>query len=335
MQTLIISAGEAGQRFDKFLGKYFRDASAGFLYKMLRKKNITLNGRKAAGSEILKEADEIAVFMSDETIRKFRGVSVRTEEPGTFVPDVLFRSRDILVLNKPAGMLVQPGNTSEPSVADHLPGWMLEHGYLSEEELRAFRPAPANRIDRNTSGIVLCGTSYAGLRVLSEIIRNGALKKSYFVLTAKTDLKDGVYTAWARKKAAGNMMEVKDAPEPGYARMVTGLTAVCHGRSLSLLRIELITGRTHQIRAHLGHLGAFVAGDRKYGSAPLNRKLASAYGVNRQLLHACEAVFPPEAAEKCEFPPGGRVRAPLPGDFLRVLKGEGMIIPEGFAHPGA
>lgn len=327
MQTLIITNEEAGQRFDKFLKKYLREAPPGFLYKMLRKKNIKLNGAKAEGKEILREGDSVSFYLSDETLEKFRGSPVSVSaQPGGKVPGFLVNREGILILNKPAGMLVQPDGSSAVSVADALPGWLLAGGFLTEEDLRAFRPAPANRIDRNTSGIVLCGTTLNGLRVLSDAIRERRIAKTYFVLAGGTVPEDGIYTAWAEKDAGTNTVRVHDHPGEGMKEMITGIRLVSWSPSVSLFEIDLVTGRPHQIRSHLKHLHAFTAGDRKYGDPALNRTLASRFGTDRQLLHAYSVTFPED------FPAGtlaGKtVRAPLPDDFRRVMDAYGLSCPD-------
>lgn len=151
MKEFQITENEAGQRFDKYLAKLLRNAPKSFFYKMLRKKNITLNGRKATGNEKLNTGDQIRLFLSDETFSKFS----QQEQTARAVTDldIIYEDTDILLINKPAGMLSQPDDTKEPSMVEYLIGYLLQNGSLTEENLRTFHPSVCNRLDKNTSGV--------------------------------------------------------------------------------------------------------------------------------------------------------------------------------------
>ena len=162
MKEFQITENEAGQRFDKYLAKLLRNAPKSFFYKMLRKKNITLNGRKATGNEKLNTGDQIRLFLSDETFSKFS----QQEQTARAVTDldIIYEDTDILLINKPAGMLSQPDDTKEPSMVEYLIGYLLQNGSLTEENLRTFHPSVCNRLDKNTSGVIAAGKSLAGLQ---------------------------------------------------------------------------------------------------------------------------------------------------------------------------
>ena len=174
MQEIHISGNEAGQRLDKLLGKFLSDAPKSFLYKMMRKKNITLNGKKAEGSEKLKEGDCVKLFLSDETIAKFSGTVSDTakaeqrvrqaayREVKKQMPEILYEDENILLFNKQPGLLSQRAKPSDISAVDCLIAYLLETGALTPEMLRTFRPSVCNRLDRNTSGILAAGKSLAG-----------------------------------------------------------------------------------------------------------------------------------------------------------------------------
>ena len=197
MIELRIKENEAGQRLDKYLHKYLKEAGTGFLYKMLRKKNITLNGKKASGSEKLCVGDVVRLFLSDETIEKFGGrCGLEMETAGTEERElrqysmayrrfgeleILFENHHILVVNKPSGILTQKAGAEDVSLNEWLTGYMLESGALSEEELHTFHPSVCNRLDRNTSGMVICGKTLAGSQAMSGILRNRSLRKFYLV----------------------------------------------------------------------------------------------------------------------------------------------------------
>ncbi|MDO4619575.1 MAG: RluA family pseudouridine synthase [Lachnospiraceae bacterium] len=328
MTELIVKKEESGQRLDKFLKKYLREAPDSFLYKMLRKKNITLNGKKSQGREALAEGDVIRLFLSDETVEKFRGTGSVQPAAGTGKvpePQVVFENAAVLFYNKPAGLLVQPDASGAPSIAQQLQGWLLARKGIDRELLRAQRPAPVNRLDRNTTGLVLCGKTLQGLQLLSQAVRERSVQKKYLVLAGKLPvgekmLQDGIYKAFAVKDEKHNRMQLFGSEQEGSVMMLTEIRTLAEGDSLNLLEIGLITGRTHQIRAHLRYLGMPVAGDPKYGDPEVNEKLKKTCGVRRQLLHAAAILFPED--EALGELSGMVQKAPLPDDFLKVLQKE-------------
>ncbi len=201
MIVLEIKQNQAGQRLDKFLGKFLPEAPAGFFYKMLRKKNITLNGKKAEGREVLRQEDQVTLWLADETILKFGGFLLppQSADPGDRKQTesellysrafeklqgvtVIYEDAHVLILNKPAGMLTQQARTGDLSLNEWMVGYLLHSEALAPSELRLFRPSVCNRLDRNTSGLVLCGKSLPGSQALSELIRSRALRKFYRTL---------------------------------------------------------------------------------------------------------------------------------------------------------
>ena len=347
MTEIRISSREAGQRIDKYLKKYFPLAPGSFIYKMLRKKNITLNGKKAAGSEIIENGDVIKLFLSDETISSFRrkGETVPDKESSAcagsvssgsgsvpygsgsvpyatgLVPSgsgsmtVLYEDGDIALFVKPAGMLSQPGNGHELSAADLIPEILLSSGCLHEDDLRAFHPAPLNRLDRNTSGILLCGLSMKGAQTISRLIRSGEMKKEYLAIVQGNGLKDGTYSAYAVKDPKHNRMLLSSQPSKNAVDMVTGFHVLGTSDHFSLVKATLITGRTHQIRAQLSWLGFPVAGDRKYGTGSAGSESFPKPG--RQMLHAFRVTFP-ENTDPCPEISGKIFTADVPDDFRKM-----------------
>ena len=175
MKVLVITEKEAGQRLSKLLSKYLNLAGNGFLYKMLRKKNITLNGRKCDGTEKVKEGDEIRLFLSDETIEKFSQVQVQKVKKKTL--DIIYEDRHILLINKPAGMLSQKAREADESLVEYVTDYLLKNGSLTMEDLKTFRPSVCNRLDRNTSGLVAAGKSLPGLQIMSAVFRDRSIHK--------------------------------------------------------------------------------------------------------------------------------------------------------------
>ena len=180
MKEFQITDNEAGQRFDKYLAKLLGNAPKSFFYKMLRKKNITLNGKKASGNEKLQTGDQIKLFLSDDTFAKF-SQQQQTARAVTDL-DILYEDSDILLINKPVGMLSQPDDTKEPSLVEYLIGYLLNNGSITEEGLRTFHPSVCNRLDKNTSGIVAAGKSLAGLQELSSLFHDRTIHKDYLCI---------------------------------------------------------------------------------------------------------------------------------------------------------
>ena len=326
MTEIRISSREAGQRIDKYLKKYFPLAPGSFIYKMLRKKNITLNGRKAAGSEIIENGDVIKLFLSDETISSFRrkGETVPDKESsagagsvssGSGSMTVLYEDGDIALFVKPAGMLSQPGNGHELSAADLIPEILLSSGCLHEDDLRAFHPAPLNRLDRNTSGILLCGLSMKGAQTISRLIRSGEMKKEYLAIVHGNGLRDGTYSAYAVKDPKHNRMLLSGQTATNAVDMMTEFQVLGISDHFSLVKATLITGRTHQIRAQLSWLGFPVAGDRKYGTGSAGSESFPKPG--RQMLHAFRVTFP-ENTDPCPEISGKIFTADVPDDFRKM-----------------
>ena len=321
MRDLTIGKNEAGQRMDKYLKKYFPEAGSGFLYKMLRKKNILLNEKKADGKEMLKQGDCIRLYLAEETIEKFRGAQKtpavsQKKTPGVKL-DVIYEDEHVVMVNKPAGMLSQKAKPSDQSLVEYL----LDTGAISEQELETFHPAPCNRLDRNTSGLVLCGKSLAGLQALSEALKLRTMKKYYLALVLGKVDQPGHQKAWLCKDTKTNQVKVSTRQMPGSSPIETAWEPVWSNGQETLLKVELITGKSHQIRCHLASLGYPLAGDPKYGNARWNAGLKQEYGLKRQFLHAWQVEFP-QMSGALETLSGKCFTAPLPKELERITEGE-------------
>ena len=183
MKETIIKENESGQRLDKYLKKYLPQAPGSFIYKMLRKKNITLNGKKAAGQEKLNTGDSIKFFLAEETIDKFTGNAAASESyPVKKDLEIIYEDDNILLINKPAGMLSQKAKKEDVSLVEYVIGYLLSNGSVTKEELLTFHPGICNRLDRNTSGMVVAGKSLAGLQIMGEAFKERTLAKYYLCL---------------------------------------------------------------------------------------------------------------------------------------------------------
>lgn len=316
-----INKNEANQRFDKYLKKLLKNAPDSFIYKMLRKKNIVLNGKKSDGKEMLQVNDEIKLFLSDETFEKFSGQKVvahadstkaivQTQASGQNLEayqkayhalqhmNIVYENEDILVVNKPAGVLSQKASPTDVSVNEWLIGYMLDQGQITGEELLTFKPSICNRLDRNTSGMVVCGKSLAGSQLMSQMIKEKSLEKYYScIVGGRVELRTRV-TGYLYKKEAQNQVviysseeEIPKSQKKDAVYIDTAFRTEQQTNGLTKLEVQLFTGKTHQIRAHLASLGHPILGDTKYGFEKMNREYRKK-GVIAQLLHAKRLVFP-------------------------------------------
>ena len=334
MKEFRIKKNEAGQRFDKYLAKLLPCAPKSFLYRMLRKKNIVLNGGKAQGPEIIREGDLVRLFLADDTFDKFskrpdteNSLSPENERLLTSVKPAfdspVYADHDVMLINKPCGILSQKAGKDDASLNEFLVRWWLESGAGTEEDIRTFRPAVMNRLDRNTTGIVLCGLSLPGEQFLAEILRDRSAKKVYRTLVFGCP-KDGVFTAWHQLSGKDGLVRISDGQTQGASQIRAGIRTIARRNGMAYLEIDLLTGKKHQIRAHLAHLGFPVAGDGKYGFREKNRELQKRFGLRAQLLHAYRFSFPEQVEGRFAYLAGRNFTAPLPDFFNTVLKGLGF-----------
>lgn len=337
MREFIIGPNEAGQRLDKYLKKILPNASSGFLYKMLRKKNITCNKTKMTGREQVKKGDKIQVFFSEETLQKFM------QDPEVLQAEyellkklpmegiqVVYENEDILLADKPYNMLSQKAKENDFSANEYLLGYLIRSGSLELEDFTSFRPSVCNRLDRNTTGLLLMGKSLKGSQMLSQALKERTIRKFYRALVVGEVKERAHLSGYLRKDERTNKVEIlsidtgmalDDLQEGERAALhqkledasyiETAYEPVAYRNGVTELEIHLITGRTHQIRAHLASIGHPIIGDMKYGDEKVNHDYYEAYHVTHQLLHAF----------RLEFPDGREFMAPLPKLFDFVMKG--------------
>ena len=332
MREIVIEKNEAGQRLDKFLAKYMNEAAKSFFYKMMRKKNITLNGKKCEGNEKLAEGDVVKLFLAKDTIEKFS--SVQVQEVKKVDLDILYEDDEIILVNKPAGMLSQKAKETDESLVEYLIDYLLGSGKLTESGLRAFRPSVCNRLDRNTSGIVAAGKSLAGLQMLSGVFKDRSIHKYYQCLVSGEIRDVKTVDGWLLKDEKKNQVRILTEAEAKRfggrggdeepKRIRTKYEPIATDGRFTLLKVTLLTGRSHQIRAHLASLGHPIVGDFKYGG--VSKVNPSGRTVKYQLLHSYRLEFP-KLAEPFVYLSGRVFEAPLPGYFGSVLKETGIRSP--------
>lgn len=310
MRELSIGKNEAGQRFDKYLKKLLCQAPGSFIYKMLRKKNIVLNGKKATGAERLAVGDQVKLYLSDETYCKFSlsrpGSSARYLPPVDLehLPfTVLYENEDILLIDKPAGMLSQKAKPEDISANEYILSYLAASGAYQNGQDEAFCPSVCNRLDRNTSGILIAGKTLKGLQETAEQLKAREIEKYYRCIVSGNLTEVRRIKGYLRKDREENKVRILKEPETKEDKPVeTEYVPVRQYKGATLLEVRLITGRTHQIRAHLASIGHPVLGDAKYGTETKGKR-------HTLFLHAY----------RVRFPDGTMVTAPLPDAFVKLL----------------
>lgn len=306
MYQVKITDKDAEQRLDKYLHRILPKAGSGFIYKMLRKKNITLNDKKADGSERIVKGDSITIYFSDETLAKFMGKHKQefdTEHATNYLSayekiqgvHILYENDHILLADKPSGILSQKAERNDYSLNEWLIGYLLTSGAVTEEDLAVFKPSVCNRLDRNTSGIVLCSKTLNGARLLGDVLKNRTLHKYYRLYVKGVVEDEQLIEGCLIKDEEHNKVyiePVKALNENRSSYIKTGYRPIKAERDKTLLEVELFTGKTHQIRAHLASIGHPLLGDPKYGDTAWNEEYRKKYNVRTQLLHAYKVVFP-------------------------------------------
>ncbi len=287
MRTLIINRNDAGQRLDKFLSKAVKAMPKSLMYKGIRTKKIKVNRKRAEIGYILEEGDTVELFISEEFFSDNASDSAFMKLTPKL--DIVYEDENIMLLDKRPGLIVHSDDEEDVNtLISHVKAYLYRKGEYNPEDEQSFAPALCNRIDRNTGGIVIAAKNAEALRIMNEKIRNDELSKFYLAavhghMPKKADTLHG----YLRKDQANNIVDISTVKKPGYKEIITKYRVLDENNSLSLVEVELVTGRTHQIRAHFSSIGHPLLGDGKYGVNRDDKKL----GYKFQALYAFRLEF--------------------------------------------
>lgn len=299
MKSFVVSKGEEGQSALKYTQRILKEAPNSFLYKMFRKKNIVLNGKKIEGNEKVKAGDEIKIFLADDTFDKFAGTGDKGPSVEDYKeayarfgnPEVVYEDEHVLVINKPVDMLSQKAAPKDLSANEWIIGYLLFTKKITQDSLRSFVPSVCNRLDRNTGGLLLFGKTPFGTNILNSCLRDRSIHKYYRTAVSGRVTEKIRVSGYLIKDESSNKVEIYDNNPGGDASYIeTEYEPVEYlaDKNVTILNVLLVTGKPHQIRAHLSFMGHPILGDHKYGTDSVNNK----FGFKYQILYAVSVVFP-------------------------------------------
>ena len=289
MTEITVTKNDAGQRADRFLTKAYPNLSLPLICKLMRKKRIKLNGARTEPNTKLSEGDVFRFYLSDELLDtggKARQADFRDVPP---MLDLIYEDENILLCDKPVGMVVHEDNdNTSDTLINRIKCYLWKKGEYNPDSELSFAPALCNRIDRNTGGIVIAAKNAESLRVLNQKIRDRELVKLYLCLVwGRLPQKSATLTAYLQKLPDENRVIVSDRKTPANRTIRTKYRVLREFTDRSLVEVDLLTGRTHQIRAHFAHIGHPLLGDGKYGSNKDNRQV----GMDCQALYSYKLRF--------------------------------------------
>ncbi len=287
MVTFTVNENDSGQRADKFITKALPDLPKSMMYRLFRKKDIKVNGKRCDISAVLKTGDVVTVYVKQELSGEKKHDMNFLKAPDSV--DIVYEDENVLIAFKPVGFDSHSNSTStSDTLINRIKHYLYNKGEYSPESESSFAPALCSRLDRNTSGLVISAKNAFALRELNEAVRNGTIHKIYRCVTVSPPPKnEDIISAYHRKDDTRNIVRISDTQKDGYKEIKTGYKVLDRKKGLSLIEVTLFTGRTHQIRAHLAHINAPLLGDGKYGNISVNKR----YEVFRQALCACSLRF--------------------------------------------
>ena len=316
-----ITALEANQRVDKFLKRRLKDAPVSFIYKRFRQKDVKINGKKAKIDQILREGDLVDIYLKDALLEKFHSEALLRPVKADF--EIIYEDENILVINKPKGLLVH-GDEGEKRITlqNRVLNYLKEKREFDPSALNGFIPSPAHRLDRNTSGIVIFGKNLPTLQQLLELFRTrDQIEKKYTLLVRGIISPEGKIDLPLEKDSVKKRVFVSHSKNAKTA-LTSYVREKAFPAGFSLVSAELLTGRTHQLRVHFAAIGHPIVGDGKYGDYKVNERFEKRYGLKSQFLHAGYFRFK-DITGYLSYLSGKEFIAPLPkkeADILQSLK---------------
>lgn len=290
MKSFTAGPNENGVRLSRFVEGVTKDMPRSMMYKAFRNKRIKVNGKRAEPDTRLSAGDLIELYINDEffPVGKPTAKTAKTAKLPRRQPPVtvVYEDENFAVLYKPAHLLCHSDRTGDANLVDAFAAYLEAKGEYDPHAEKRFAPALCNRLDRGTEGLVLAAKSYAALRDLNAIIRDDMMKKEYLTITVGAP-PQGRFVAWLQHSEKNNKVRIHARESEGYKQIITEVTVIRQAGPFALCRIGLITGRTHQIRAHLAYLGHPVLGDIKYGNHKMNERT----GLKTQALCAQRLTF--------------------------------------------
>lgn len=322
MVKIMIEDNEAGQRLDRFLKKYYNQAPLSAIYKMIRK-DVKLNGKRATQETMLSAGDEITVYITDEQHEAFHRAKEIRRSRKSF--RIAYEDENILIAEKPFGLLTHGDEHEKKNhLTNQVISYLIDRGEYRPGQAKTFTPSPANRLDRNTTGLVLFGKTAGALRAANRMIREeGCVSKYYLTVVAGHMAEPLKLRDRMEKDSFRNTVRVLEESADAGKLMETNAVPLAYGRlggeEFTLAEVELITGRTHQIRAHLAKAGYPVIGDTKYGRRRVNEIVGRRYHLTTQLLHAYRLEFL-RGEDELAYLTGKTVKCMLPPDMAEIVR---------------
>lgn len=303
MRTITINKNDAGQRLDKFLTKRFRTMPKSLMYKYIRTKYIKLNSKKCAIDDVLKEGDVLTFYIKDEFFETKYDEYDFMKAPKKL--SVIYEDENLIIIDKPEGVLSHPDKTYHfDSMVARVQHYLYDKGEYDPKAENSFSPAMANRLDRNTGGLIIAAKNASALKELNKLIKERQIKKMYLCICEGTPKKaEGLLTGSLTKDEKKNKVSVKKNSDEGK-KIATRYRVLDSSKRYSLVEVDLLTGRTHQIRAHMASIGTPLAGDTKYGGHPLRVK-----GHTGQALYSYKLIFGEIADSPLSYLSGKEFRA--------------------------
>lgn len=318
MVKLTIQENDGNQRLDRFLKKYLKNASLSYIYKLIRK-DLKVNGKRAKIETLLSEGDELCLYIEQEQLSRLIQQKKTAKVKKQF--QVAYEDSNLIAVEKPFGLLTH-GDAREKknTLANQVCGYLHQTGQYDPGRERTFVPSPVNRLDRNTTGLVLFGKNSLALQELNRMIRErGCVDKWYLTIAAGEIKEPLVLTDKMEKNASSNRISLLPADAEDGKMMETEVYPLQIKNGFTLVQVKLITGRTHQIRAHLANAGFPIIGDAKYGKKKINEEMKGRFGLTTQMLHAYKLQFQ-QAAQPLYYLKGREITAELPQNFHRIKR---------------